>query len=208
MKCQNCNCDINIRRHLDSLTGQKQSTRCSMRAVRMIDGVELGAVHKGSPQLLIQRADVVHAITALLDVASCAESVEVHTAIWSPVQTVQTVSPPQQPPPVGGESLAVDSARGKDGDRITTFPLELEAVEADMLRAVIQNRFDPSMARPVSAVYMERLLAKVQRVADQFVERRAEIEHLAATLTDEERAMIRQHRARVKGTSAAAMVSS
>jgi hypothetical protein len=75
-----------------------------------------------------------------------------------------------------------------------TLPVELEEDEAGVIEAAIRDKFMPERMKgfPQPA---SRLLEKMHRVLDKFRDKRIADEELAASLTDEEREIIRARRA-------------
>jgi hypothetical protein len=74
-----------------------------------------------------------------------------------------------------------------------TFPVELEENEAAAIEEELRKKFMPERLKefPPRA---ERLLDKMRRVLDKFRDKRHADEELAASLTDEERQIIRDRR--------------
>jgi tRNA/tmRNA/rRNA uracil-C5-methylase (TrmA/RlmC/RlmD family) len=79
-----------------------------------------------------------------------------------------------------------------------TFPVELEEDEAGVIEEAIREKFMPERLKefPPAA---ERLLGKMRRVLDKFRDKRREDEAFAASLTDEERQIIRDRRGNTAG---------
>jgi len=75
-----------------------------------------------------------------------------------------------------------------------TFPVELEEDEASVIEKAIKDKFMPERLKEFPPA-IERLLGKMRRVLDKFRDKRREDEEFAATLTDEERQIIRDRRA-------------
>ncbi len=75
-----------------------------------------------------------------------------------------------------------------------TFPVELEENEAAAIQEELRKKFMPERLKEFSPM-AERLLGKMCRVLDKFRDKRHADEELAASLTDEERQIIRARRA-------------
>ncbi len=91
------------------------------------------------------------------------------------------------------EAVKVPAA-SRTGWRLgVTFPVELEEDEAGVIEGAIREKFAPERLKefPPAA---ERLLGKMRRVLDKFRDKRREDEAFAASLTDEERRIIRDRR--------------
>jgi hypothetical protein len=76
-----------------------------------------------------------------------------------------------------------------------TFPVELEEREASLLDQLIREKFMPERVHQQIDTEAERLLHKVHRVLNRFRDKRTADEEFAASLTDEEREIIRARRA-------------
>lgn len=105
--------------------------------------------------------------------------------------------------PVGGflaqsiPQLGTMAAPVRHGWRLgVTFPVELEESEALLLDVTIREKFfgpvDQRQCAPPPEA--DRLLEKVRRVQNKFLDKRRADEEFAASLTDEEREVIRARR--------------
>jgi hypothetical protein len=74
-----------------------------------------------------------------------------------------------------------------------TFPVELEENEAAAIEEELRKKFMPERLKEFSPA-AERLLGKMRRVLDKFLDKRREDEALSVSLTDEERQIIRDRR--------------
>jgi hypothetical protein len=75
-----------------------------------------------------------------------------------------------------------------------TLPVELEEDEAGVIEAAIHDRFMSERMKEFPPS-VSRLLLKIHRVLDKFRDKRIADEELAASLTEEERELIRSRRA-------------
>jgi hypothetical protein len=76
-----------------------------------------------------------------------------------------------------------------------TFPVELEEREAVILDEMIREKFFPDRATSLMPDEPSRLLRKVRDALKKFADKRRSDEELVASLTDEERELIRSRRA-------------
>jgi hypothetical protein len=80
--------------------------------------------------------------------------------------------------------------------------VELEEDEAGVIEAAIHDRFMSERMKEFPPPSVSRLLLKMHRVLDKFRDKRIADEELAASLTDEERELIRSRRAAATWTAA------
>jgi hypothetical protein len=76
-----------------------------------------------------------------------------------------------------------------------TFPVELEEREAVILDEMIREKFAPDRATSLMPDEPSRLLHKVRDALKKFADRRRSDEEFVASLTNEERELIRSRRA-------------
>jgi hypothetical protein len=76
-----------------------------------------------------------------------------------------------------------------------TFPVELEEREAVILDEMIREKFAPDRATSLMPDEPSRLLRKVRDALKKFADKRRSDEELVASLTNEERELIRSRRA-------------
>lgn len=98
----------------------------------------------------------------------------------------------QSIPQLGAMTASVPVRHGwREG---VTFPVELEESEALLLDAMIREKFMPERSHGQIDAVPGRLLSKMHRVLDKFRDKQRSDEEFAASLTDEEREVIRARR--------------